>query len=158
MKTLLANKQTEEQKRSNEYARYQFILAMMNMDERMIGSLLKKGSKFLGNLNNWQLLHWLKSQFSVLNPDMFHSKFKEGISLDVYPGSDIFQFSFASMDDENSTDLFFTENQNEDAIFSGKGSFKIELVLLFENGMITDIRIPKKITCLDKSKKFQIEN
>jgi hypothetical protein len=158
MKTLLANKQTEEQKRSNEYARYQFILAMMNMDERMIGSLLKKESKFLGNLNNWQLLHWLKSQFSVLNPQMFHSKFTEGVSLDVYPGSDMFQFSFAPMDDENSNGLFFTENQDEDAVFSCQGSFKIELVLLFENGVIADIRIPKKITCLDKSKRFQIEN
>lgn len=55
MKTLLANKQTDEQKRSNEYARYQFIMAMMNMDERMIGVLLKKDCKFLGNMNSWGL-------------------------------------------------------------------------------------------------------
>ncbi len=158
MKTLLANKQTDEQKRSNEYARYQFIMAMMNMDERMIGVLLKKDCKFLGNMNNWQLLHWLKSQFIKLNPHMFHSKFKEGVSLDYYPGSDIFEFSYAPMEDTSGNDLFFNEEQDEQAIFNSKMAFQIKLVLLFENGKIADIRVPKKVACLEKTKKFQNEN
>ena len=59
----IANKQNSEQKKSNDFARYNFILAMMNMDEKMVGPLLRENSKFLGYMNNWQLLHWLKNQF-----------------------------------------------------------------------------------------------
>lgn len=131
MKPLLAHKQTEEQKRSNDYARFQFIMAMMNLDFMMVRSLLKKDCKFLGNMNNWQLPHLLKSQFSKLNPHMFHFKFKEGVSLNYYPGSDIFEFSYAPMEDNSDNDPFFNEEQDEKAIFKSKMAFKIILDLLF---------------------------
>jgi hypothetical protein len=158
MKTLIANKQTDEQKRSNEFARYQFIMAMMNMDEKTLIPLLKKDGKFLGHLNTWQFLNWLRNQFNTLNPIMFHSKFKEGVSLDYYPGSDIFEFSYAPMGDNSDNDPFFNEEQDEESIFNSKMVFQIKLVLLFENGKIADIRVPKKVACLEKTKRFQLEN
>ena len=158
MKTLLANKQTDEQKRSNEYARYQFILAMMNIDERLISVLLKKDGRFLCNKNKWQSLYWFKKQFSKLNPQMFHSNFKEGISLDCYPGSDILEFSYAPIEENSCDDPFLIEEQDEEAIFNSKTAFKIRLVLLFENGKIADIRVPNKMVNLEISKKLQKEN
>jgi hypothetical protein len=158
MKTLIANKQTDEQKRANEFARYQFIMAMMNMDEKTLIPLLKKDGKFLGHLNTWQFLNWLRNQFNTLNPIMFHSKFKEGVSLDYYPGSDIFEFSYAPMGDNSDNDPFFNEEQDEESIFNSKMVFQIKLVLLFENGKIADIRVPKKVACLEKTKRFQLEN
>ena len=158
MKELIANKQTDEQKRSNEYARYQFIMAMMNMDEKTLIPLLKKDGKFLGHLNTWQFLNWLRNQFNTLNPIMFHSKFKEGISLDYYPGSDMFEFSYAPMGENSDNDLFFNEEQDDQAIFNSKMAFKIKLVLLFENGKIADVRVPIRTACFEKTKKFQNEN
>ena len=155
MKTLIANKQTDEQKRANEFARYQFIMAMMNMDEKTLIPLLKKDGKFLGHLNTWQLLNWLRKQFNTLNPQMFHSKFTEGISLDIYPGSDMFEFSYAPMEEDS---LFTYQELNEDQIFNNKKAFKIKLVILFENGKIADIRVPKKVACVEKTKRYQNEN
>jgi hypothetical protein len=156
MKTLLANKQTEEQKQTNSFVRYQFIMAMMNMDERMIEQLLKKDAIFLGKLNNWQLLYWLKKQFAKLKTQMFHSKIQEGISLDYYPGAEIFEFSYAPMDDNNGE--FFDEGLDEKDIFEGKTVLRLKLVLLFENGKISDIRIPKNTICSERIKKYQHEN
>ena len=159
MNTFLAHKQNEEQKRSNDYARYQFIMAMMNIDERMIGGLLKKNGKYLGNLNNWQTLHWFKSKFSGLDPNMFHSKFNEGISVDVYPGSEIFEFSYVPMESEFNNDNFFNEeNLNEDDIFLNKKAFHLKLVLLFENGKIIDIRIPKIVISKERINDLQCKN
>ena|ERR1035437_25683 len=158
MKTLIASKQTEEQRRSNEYIRYQFIVAMMNMDEKMIQPLLKKEAKFFGHMNSWQLLHWFKKQFSTLGTPMVHSKFNEGISIDIYPGSDMFEFSFAPMDENTSVEDTFLGRLKEEAIFSSKNTLKLTLVLVFENGKIADMRIPKKTICFEKAKRFQEEN
>ncbi len=158
MKTLLANKQTDDQKRSNEFARYQFIMAMMNMDEKILIPLLKKDGKFLGHLNNWQFLNWLRRHFKRINPHAFHSKFEEGISLDYYPGSEMFEFSFAPMEDNSDNRLFFNEDDAEEDVFKNKMAFQIKLVLLFENGKIADIRVPKKIASLEITKKYQQEN
>ena len=143
MKELLAKKQSADQKKSNDFARYNFILAMMNMDEKMVGPLLKENSKFLGYMNNWQLLHWLKNQFDTLNTRMFHSKFEEGISLDYYPGSEMYEFSYAPMSNSEN-DIFQTHDEYQNSIFKDDITLKIKLVLLFENGKIADIRVPKK--------------
>ena len=158
MKTFLVKKQTVEEKRANEFARYQFIMAMMNLDERMIGLILKKDCRFLDNRNNWQLLHWLKGQFSKLNPHMFHSKFEESISLDYYPGSDIFEFYYAPIADYNNDGIDTNEDQGEVDVFKSKMAFNIKLVLLFEEGKIADIKVPQKAVCLEKIRKFQNEN
>jgi hypothetical protein len=37
-------------------------------------------------------------------------------------------------------------------------AFQIKLVLLFENGKIADIRVPKRTACNEKTKIFQNEN
>jgi hypothetical protein len=158
MKTLLANKQTEEQKQTNSFVRYQFIMAMMNMDVRMMGTLLNKDFKYLGNKNNWQLLHWLKGKFSSLNPLMFHSKLKEGISLDYYPGAETFEFTYAPMEDNNFGESYFYDEMNENDVFANKNAFTINLVLLFEDGKILDIRVPKKAVSKEIIKKYQDEN
>lgn len=85
---------------------------------------------------------------------MFHSKFKEGVSLDCYPGSDIFEFSYAPMEDTSGNDLFFNEEQDEQAILNQKMAFQIKLVLLFENGKIADIRVPKKSSLFGKNQEI----
>ena len=157
MKELLAKKQSADQKKSNDFARYNFILAMMNMDEKMLGPLLKENSKFLGYMNNWQLLHWLKNQFDTLNTRMFHSKFEEGISLDYYPGSEMYEFSYAPMSNSEN-DNFQTHDEYQNSIFKDNITLKIKLVLLFENGKIVDIRVPTNYTSLKQINKFQIEN
>ena len=157
MKELLAKKQSADQKKSNDVARYNFILAMMNMDEKMVGPLLKENSKFLGYMNNWQLLHWLKNQVDTLNTRMFHSKFEEGISLDYYPGSEMYEFSYAPMSNGNN-DNFQTHDEYQDSIFKNDITIKIKLVLLFENGKISDIRVPNRVASIEKITKFQIEN
>jgi hypothetical protein len=153
----IANKQNSEQKKSNDFARYNFILAMMNMDEKMVGPLLKENSNFLGYMNNWQLLHWLKNQFDKLNTRMFHSKFVEGISLDYYPGSEMYEFYYAPMSIGNN-DNFESYEEYQNSIFKDDKIIKIKLVLLFENGKITDMRVPNKIAYGDKIKKLQLEN
>jgi hypothetical protein len=157
MKELLAKKQSADQKKSNDFARYNFILAMMNMDEKMVGPLLKENSKFLGYMNNWQLLHWLKNQFDTLNTRMFHSKFEEGISLDYYPGSEMYEFSYAPMSNSEN-DIFQTYDEYQDSIFKNDITLKIKLVLLFENGKICDMRIPNRVASVEKITKFQNDN
>lgn len=156
MKALLANKQTDEQKRSNEYARFQFIMAMMNMDESMLIPFLKDSGSFLGHLNTWQLMNHLRKQFNRIHPSLFQSRLRECVSLDIYAGSDAFEFSYAPAPDNDMT--VYDEDQDYDAFFKNAKAFKIILVVIFENGKIVDIRIPKTIACLGKTKKFQNEN
>jgi hypothetical protein len=155
MKTLIASKQTEEQKRSNAFVRYQFVMAMMNMDENLIRPLLKEGVNFMGCMSSWQLLNWFNKQFAIVGSPMFHSKFTEGISLDKYPGADIFEFSFAAIEDNEGWN---SGPFDENAIYSSKRSIKVKLVLIFENGKIADMRIPRKVVSLEESFKLQKEN
>jgi hypothetical protein len=158
MKSLLADIQTAEQMQLNEHTRHLFIMAMMNLDESMIGLLLKEDCKFLGHLNNWQLLHWFRSQFDKLNSKAFHSKFTFGISLDYYPGADMLEFSYSPISEDCKSVLDFNRESNDEATFKSEKAFKIKLVLLYENGKIADIRMPKKFACVEKTKIFQKEN
>jgi hypothetical protein len=158
METLIFNKQTEEQILSNEMARYQFIMAMMNMDIKMIVPLLNLENKFLGYMNSWQLHKWFQNQFGIMNPLMFQSRFKEGISLDYYPGSDYFEFYYAPIDDNFEESLSLTEEQIDEVVFNNKLAITIKLVLLFKNGKVADIRIPKNVAYIEEKKKFQLEN
>ena len=158
MEKIIFNKQTDKQKTSNDMARIQFIMAMMNFDLNMIIPLLNLDNKFLGYMNSWQLCNWLKKQFANMDPLMFQSKFKEGISLDNYPGSDVIEFSYAPIDNNFNDSLLYTEEKNEEAIFNCKNAVTIKLVLLFENGKIADMRIPKNVAYFEDKKKFQLEN
>jgi len=158
MKVLLANKQTDEQLKTNEQVKFQFVMAMMSMDERMIGSLLKENGLFFGNKNNWQVLHWLKTKFKGLNISFFHSRFKESLSLDVYPGSSLFEFKFAPFDNGllDEEDPFDEGYHNK--LFNSKNVITITLVVLFENGKIADIRNPGRLIELNNLKQLQAQN
>jgi hypothetical protein len=52
----------------------------------------------------------------------------------------------------------YDENQDYEMFFNNSKSFKILLVVIFENGKITDIRMPKKIAYKKQVSRFQIEN
>ena len=158
MEILLAPKQTADQKKANEYTSYQFVRAMMSMDERMVFPLLKKDARFMGNMTNWQFVNWLAKQFGPLKSTYFGAQFKEEISLDTYPGCEMFEFSFSRFHPDSSDEDFFSGNGINSNNTSNNEKVTIRLVLLFENGQITDIRIPKKGICLEKINKYQIEN
>ena len=158
MKILLASKQTDEQIKSNEQVKFQFVMAMMSMDERMIGSLLKENGLYLGNKNNWQVLHWLKTQFKGLPNTFFHSRFKEGLSLDIYPGSSLFEFKFAPFDNELMDEEEQFEEGHHDKLFNSNKAITITLVVLFENGKIADIRNPGRMIELNNLKQLQAQN
>lgn len=156
MKTLLARKQTDEQRTLNDLARYQFIMAMMNMDESMLIPYLKDNISFLGYLNKWQLMNYLRKQFNRIQPCLFQSRLREGISLDIYAGSDAFEVSYAPLTSNDMTS--YDESQDFEVFFNNAKSFKITLVVIFENGKIADVRIPKKVAFLKETKRFQQEN
>jgi hypothetical protein len=158
MKPLLAHKQTEEQKRSNDYARFQFIMAMMNLDFMMVRSLLKKESRFLGWMNTWQFSGWLQKEFKKIGAHGFHSRFKEQICLDICPGAEMFVFEYAKMSEDDFLEGVNPLSNNEEEIFNTSKSLKICFVLMFEDGKISDIRIPKKGIDVTKMKKLQAEN
>ena len=152
MKTLLANKQNEEQKKANENARYLFIMAMMNLDEKVIFTLLNKNSKFLGNKNNWQFSNWLKNQFKGLIDFGFHSQFSEGISLDYYPGSETLSFYYSPMGSDEDIDNDTFDNFKDPKIK------KLCFALNFNAGKIIDIRLSKKSIELSHLTKLKLEN
>ena len=51
---------------------------------------------------------------------MFHSKFEESISLDYYPGSDIFEFYYAPIADYNNDGIDTNEEQAEVDVLKAK--------------------------------------
>jgi hypothetical protein len=144
---LISHKQNKKEKKANDHTKYQFIIAVMNLDEILLSKLLSKDSIYMGRYNYWQILHWFRNKFSKLNNDMFHSKFIENISIDAYPGSIAFEFSFAPYSIDENTDPFGIEINDE--IFKNEKAITFTLVLLFDNGKIIDIRMPKKIMSLD---------
>jgi hypothetical protein len=156
MKETLANIQSDEQKQSNDIARYHFIIAMMGMDDKMINLLLKSDSTFLGYMNKWQFLHWLKSKFDRLKGHNTNAQFNEGISLDYYPGADVLEFYFASLDEEHEYKII--NNSDEEGFFFGKLGFKLSLVLLFEDGKISDVRVSRKYIYSELSNRFKGRN
>ena len=151
MKTLLARKQTDEQRTLNDLARYQFIMAMMNMDESMLIPYLNDSFCFLGYLNKWQLMNYLRKQFNRIQPCLFQSRLREGISLDIYAGSDAFEVSYAPVTNNDMTSC-------DEEFFNNEKSFILTLVVIFEDGKIKDIRIPKKIALKKQTVRFQNEN
>lgn len=155
MKTLLANKQTEEQKKANDNVRHLFIMSMMNLDEKAIFSLLNKNSLFLGNKNNWQFTYWLSKQFDSFKSFGFHSRFSEGISLGQYPGAETLNFFFCPME---KSENIFDEEYNPFADLNNKKITKFSFVLNFDNGKIRDIRLVYRSIDNEQIKKYQIEN
>lgn len=154
MRKHLAIKQTDEQRRSNDYTRFQFVMAMMNADYITIKSLLKEDARFLGWMNDWQFCNWLKGQFKEIGSEAFHSRFREQICLDIYPGADMFYFEYAK---HREIDSIFGIEENSDP-FNENNTVKITLVLVFEDGKISDVRMPKRGIDVTLIKKYQLEN
>ena len=157
MNILLAKKQSIEEKRLNDYTRYQFILAMMNLDYMMIKSFLKNESRYLGWMNSWQFTGWLKRKFEIIGESGFHSRFKEMISLDICPGADMVDFEYVKFKDDDSFGIDFFD-QTDDEIFNNGLTLKLSFILVFENGKISNIRQANKGFHLDLLQKYQSEN
>ena len=158
MENLLAKKQTEEQIRSNDQARFQFVLSMMNMDVQTISPLLKKDGVFFGKLNRWQMLQWLNKQFKKLNADMFQAFHTEGISLGFFPGSVVFHFKYVPMDMINLGE-FLSEMEGSMGMSSNENDAVIlRLVVLFEDGKIADIRRAHLMVKQEELGKLQQQN
>ncbi len=112
----------------------------------------------MGYMNNWQFVSWLGKKFGPIKVSFFSSEFKEGISLDAYPGSEMFEFSFSAFEQDNIDQGPFSFEANDNKKSTQTEKMSICLVLLFENGKIADIRVPKKFACFDLTKRFQQEN
>ncbi len=155
MNTFLSIKQTEEDIRSNDNVRFNFILSVMNLDERSISHLLDNKYKYLDNLNKWQTVYWLKKQFSTI-PKEYTVDLVEGISIDIYPGAEVLEFNF-KQDRDNSFDYSLEDLVNDTAKKNIK-SLKLRLVLCYNQGHIIDIKIPKRFIEKDKLEKIRNEN
>ncbi len=150
MKILLSSKQTADQLILNEYISNQFIMAVMNLDENIIKSLLAPNRKFLGRLNSWETMYWFKKKFELTKGENFRISLRRGVSMDYYPGSEYFEFRFVFLDEFHDFEDSF--EQFEEAPAREKFDFKIRVVPIFENGKIVDIREPRKIVEMDKLK------
>ena len=153
----LANKQTDEQKQSNNFTRFHFIMAMMNLDLVSVKNLLKKDGKFLGWMNDWQFCNWLDKKFRVISSGSFQSSLKEQVCLDICPGADMLVFEFAKMEDEE-TDPVLNEIQGKTELVDPGKLIRIQLVLMYENGLIADIRLSEQGCDSKRIKKLQLEN
>lgn len=143
MKILLSSKQPADQLILNEYISNQFIMAVMNLDQSIIKSLLSPHRKFLGRLNSWETMYWFRKKFELTKGESFRISFRKGISLDYYPGSEYFEFRFVFLDEFRDFENTFEEV--EEATDREKFDFNIRVVPIFENGKIVDLRVPKRI-------------
>jgi hypothetical protein len=159
MNILLANKQTDEEKKSNNITRFYFITSMMNLDIVGIKNLLKSEVKFMGWMNEWQFCNWLDKNFKSLGaPRAFHARYKELICMDTCPGADMFLFEYVIMDRNFNYDFFSDMNEEDMDPFNNDNVLRIGLALIFENGKISSIRPSKKGLELTNLKKSQVEN
>jgi hypothetical protein len=158
LNTVLSPKVNDEQKRSNEHIRYLFIMAMMNLDDKMLLSLLDKEGKFLRCINNWQAAHWFRAKFNNFDRFGYHVKLNLGVSNEIYPGAEVFEFVY--------TDADFNEDQND--VFSGlpeeerkklnKRECVLRIVVQFGKRKISDLRIINKMVTTQTAEKLQLNN
>lgn len=139
----LALKQTNDEMRANQSVSELFIMAVMNMDEKMIKSLLIPNRRYLGNLNVWETTYWFKKKFELALGENLRINFTKGISLDYYPGAEYYEFRFVFLDpfmDLEDPEYNFAEVDQPSTY-----DFRIRVVLSYENGKIADIRIPMAV-------------
>ncbi len=133
-------------------------MAMMNMDDKMLLTLMSKRGRFFGNLNSWQAAHWLRDKFKNFDLFAYSSNFNFGISNELYPGSEVFEFTYADADfraeNENTLKDLFSEESKE----SKKREIKLRLVALFKESKIVDLRIVKNMLCYKTIQKLQKDN
>jgi hypothetical protein len=155
---LLSPKPTDEQRMANEHTRYLFIMAMMNMDDKMLMRVLAKNGVFFGNMNNWQAAHWLRGKFKNFDICAYHSKFKFGFSNEIYPGAEVLEFTYSDADfgaenEDTFQDLFLEESKQ-----SKKRELKLRFVALFKESKIVDLRLVKNMLCHKTIQKLQKDN
>jgi hypothetical protein len=156
---LLSPKPTDEQRMANEHTRYLFIMAMMNMDDKMLMRVLAKNGVFFGNMNNWQAAHWLRGKFKNFDICAYHSKFKFGFSNEIYPGAEVLEFTysdvdFGEFDDENK----LSAPHEEETKKTNKNEMTLRLVIQFKDRKVIDLRLVKNIICTESIKRFQNNN
>jgi hypothetical protein len=155
---ILAVRQSDEQKRLNDLTKFQFIMAMMNIDYMAIKTLLNRESIFLGWMNAWQFSNWLKNKFKPIGDFPFHSSFNEKVCADICPGADMFEFEFSFVNGQQDLDSFLNTRFTDKEAFKSCSIIKISLALIFEEGKIVNVRIPKKGIDMAKIKRLQLEN
>lgn len=153
----LSPKPNDDERIANEHTRYLFIMAMMNMDDKMIMRILDKDASFFGKLNNWQAANWLRTKFKNFDAFGFHSKFKFGFSNEIYPGAEVFEFTYSDANfDELDGENKYCVSQSPNS--PGKNEIKLRLVIQFKNRKVTDIRLVKNLISSDNMKKFENNN
>lgn len=137
MNLLLAQKQNNNEKRLNDTARCNFILAMISADDVMIGELLSENILYMSKYNKYRMQHWFKKQFAALEDKDWTCDCVSGISLDYYPGAEMHEFNYYLLDPFSD---IFSPRSTENLLFV------LRLTLLYDKGKIKDIRFTKKYT------------
>ncbi len=157
LNTILSPKPSDEQRKANEHTRYLFIMAMMNMDDRMLLHLLAKEGQFFGYMNKWQVAHWLRGKFNNFDRFAYHSTIKTGFSNEIFPGAEVFEFTYTDADFDEEDNLFTGLPEDEKRKFNKRESV-IRLVLQFGNRHITGMRLTKTMFSTQLNEKYQINN
>ena len=63
MNKLIATHISEDMKKENEIVMNQFIYAIMNFSDTMIGHLLINDKIYFGCMNKWQAIRWFRNHF-----------------------------------------------------------------------------------------------
>ncbi len=134
MQHLLAQKQSNNEKRLNENARSNFLVAMLSADHQMIGDYLMDNTLYMGKYNKHRMQHWFKKLFAPFYFKEWNSDYEIGISLDFFPGSEMFEFKYAL-------------NEPDFHPLIPQAPIKYELILhltlAYDKGKIKDIRVTK---------------
>jgi hypothetical protein len=135
---------TEEQKK-NEYALNQFRYSFLSGNFEQMEELMdNKGVFFKGMNKKRALAHFHKFLFSEHNLDKrLWPEFKDGYSLDEFPGEHVIEFRFMEADPFSFPDVDKFEFGE-----APRKEFKelvIRLAFRFQNGKIIRLRFPKRV-------------
>ncbi len=112
---------------------------------------------YFGCKNKWQVTEWFKTQFEKFGDAGCLGKYMELISLDIFPGEIVHEFTIKRgiIEDIPFEDDMFNQWLNDD---ESAESIIVRVVLRFEKNKISDIRIPRYYMEKNKVEKFQSEN
>lgn len=136
----LAQNVNEDEKVKNDALAYNFVISILEMNEKILFPYLTDEHKYLDGKTKWQTIAYFKrffSPFLVVQVEIF---LEQWISIDVYPGSTAYKFIF------------------REPLSEGKPLGELKLVLAFENGKIKDIAYCKKAIKKEKAYKLSTQN
>jgi hypothetical protein len=137
---MISSKVHSEEQRINSYTQNCFIRAkqMRSLDDMKF--LLDDQGEFLGMTKNEFLIYFMELSTKQLNLKFIH-QINYGFSIDMFPGTEIIQFRYASLKYLNSTEFIETT--------FGSVAFPDEVILhyglRFEKGKIIRIFSPNKM-------------